>query len=128
LLQIRVRIVEPWLPTLLFVTTGRGVPGRRTTGTNPTLGARRPFVVPAKAGIQGGEYRTRPWTPASAGATVVDGSSFLLDVPQKDDRRDDDAVEVLAVGGRHDELAGRHIRDFVAIGLYLDVRAESLLR
>jgi hypothetical protein len=35
-----------------------------------TLGPNAPFVMPAKAGIQGDEDRTRdPWTPAYAGAT-----------------------------------------------------------
>jgi hypothetical protein len=35
-----------------------------------TLGTNAPFVMPAKAGIQGDEHRTRgPWTPAYARAT-----------------------------------------------------------
>jgi hypothetical protein len=30
------------------------------------------FVIPAKAGIQGGKHwRTRPWTPAFAGVTGI---------------------------------------------------------
>src|SRR5260370_40428909 len=86
------------------------------------------LVIPAKAGTQGAKLpRTRPWTPASAGATVVDGLSFLLDVPQKDDRRDDDSFEILAVGGRRDELAGRHVGDVVGIGLDLNISGRLLL-
>src|SRR5260370_29727122 len=86
------------------------------------------LVIPAKAGTQGAKLpRTRAWTPASAGATVVDGLSFLLDVPQKDDRRDDDSFEILAVGGRRDELAGRHVGDVVGIGLDLNIGGELLL-
>src|SRR6516165_6796641 len=54
-------------------------------------------------------------------------ASLLLDVPQEHHRSDDDAVEVLAVRGRHDELACWHIRDFVGIGLHLDVGGELLL-
>src|SRR5690242_3014519 len=54
--------------------------------------------------------------------------SFLLDVPQEDDWRDDDAVQVLAVGGGGDELAGRHVGNVVGIGLDLDVGGELLLR
>src|SRR5271165_7200637 len=53
--------------------------------------------------------------------------SFLLDVPQKDDRRDDDPVEIFAVGGRHNKLACRHIGHIVRIRLDLDVGGELLL-
>src|SRR5260370_37127666 len=86
------------------------------------------LVIPAKAGTQGAKLpRTRAWTPASAGATVVDGLSFLLDVPQKDDRRDDDSFQILAVGGRRDELAGRHVGHVVGICLDLNIGGELLL-
>jgi hypothetical protein len=43
---------------------------RRASGLNSTLRTRTLFVVPAKAGIQGGPAQCpQPWTPAFAGAT-----------------------------------------------------------
>ena len=76
--------------------------------------------------------RTRSWTRPPDGDAVRGRRkpaprSLLLDVPQERHRRDDDAVEVLAIGGRDDELAGRHVRDIVGVGLDLDLVGELLL-
>ena len=52
---------------------------------------------------------------------------LLLDIPWEDNRGDNDAVEVFAIGGRRDELAGRHIGDVVGVGLHLDIGGELFL-
>src|SRR6266550_2055051 len=101
---------------------------RRTIYAN--IGATAPtIVVPAKAGTHhSAAVAADKWIPACAGMTAVPSAplSFLLDVPQEDHRGDDDAVEVLAVGGRHDELAGRHVGHLL-VGLGLDLVGELLL-
>src|ERR1700722_7404535 len=54
--------------------------------------------------------------------------SLLLNVPHEDYRRDNDPVDILAIGGRDDELAGRYIGDFVGVRLDLDGVGEFFLR
>src|ERR1700682_1096121 len=53
--------------------------------------------------------------------------SFFLDIPQEDDRGDDDPVQVLAVSGRYLEQAGRDVIDLIGIGLDLDGARQVLL-
>src|SRR4051812_17493299 len=68
-------------------------------------------------------------SPASGGGMTRGRASpsLLVDVPEEDDRRDDHAVEVLAVGGRDDELPGRDVGDRLH-PLLLDRGRRLLLR